>query len=182
MDYYRSERDPQIPARYRDTQISPGHDRRDTSSYDDSPGAYVEDAVPYYVRYANEETGVYLVRDLAEGGIRLVTKHRAPVQFPVRSVPRVPGSVIFRWSVLALIGAFAGGIGGLVLGLPVFLMALVRRAGLSRRVRQWHRRNPGTLLPPAARIEYDLVHGAAWQSGLAIIVGSLVMWFLIAHL
>jgi hypothetical protein len=182
MDRYRLRGEPQEPARFRDMQGSLGHDQSDTSWYEDSSDAYVEDVVPHYARYTNEETDVYLVRDLAAGGMYRVTKYRAPTPLPARSVSRGPGTAVLRWSVLALIGAVAGGIGGLVLGVPVFLIALVQRASLSWRVRLWRRRHPGRLLPTAARNEHDLVRGALWQSGLATIIGSLVLWFLIAHL
>jgi hypothetical protein len=182
MDHDRPARETRVPARYEDIQISWGPNQPDVWPYEAYPDAYVEHAVPQYVSYTNEETGIYLVRDLAAGQMRQVTKYRAPTHFALRSVPTIRGTAIFRWSVVALIGAVVGGIGGLVLGVPILLIAVVQKAGLSGRMRRWRRRNAGKLLPPAARIEYDLVRGAMWQSGFAIIIGSLVLLFLLTRM
>jgi hypothetical protein len=182
MENYRPARETREPARYEDIQISRGPDQPDAGPYEEYPDAYVEYAVPQYVSYTNEETSIYLVRDLAAGQMRQVTKYRAPTPFALRSVPNVPGTGVLRWSVVALIGAVIGGIGGPVLGVPIFLIAVVQKAALSGRMRRWRRRNAGKLLPSAARIEYDLVRGAIWQSGLAIIIGSLVLFFLLTRM
>jgi hypothetical protein len=139
-------------------------------------------AIPRYVRYVDETADAYLVIDLRSGERHEVDKDRAPVPALSDGPERARhGAGLLRWSGWAVLCALLGGVGGVLLGVPVVLVALLRRAALLRRMRRWRRRHPGEALPAAAREEYDRMRAALWQGMLALLLGALLVGLLISH-
>jgi hypothetical protein len=126
---------------------------------------------------------VYLVQALSDGHLLQVPKSRAPVEpFPPVSGQRVHGARLLRWSVYALLGVGLGGLGGVLLGVPVVLATSVQLARFARRVRRWRRDRQGAagipVLPTAASAERLRLLSAFGQGLLAIALGSLLLGLL----
>lgn len=145
------------------------------------------DARAYLAVYEALTERAYMVRTLSDDRVIQVPKSYAPSDpFPVVSGQRAPGVHLLHWSVIALFGVGLGGLGGILLGVPVVLAACVQLARFARRVRRWRQRRPGVTddprLPAAATVERLRLLGALGQGLLAIALGCLVLGLVAWHL
>lgn len=145
------------------------------------------DSHAYVVRYAEATEHVYLVQAISDDRLLQVPKSYAPAElFPIVNTQRAPGARLLRWSVYALLGVGLGGLGGVLLGVPVVLAALVQLARFARRVRRWRRSRQGPAgnpaLPAAAGSERLRLLGAFGQGLLAIVLGGLLLCLFAWHL
>jgi hypothetical protein len=139
--------------------------------------------VPLDVRFVDQTPETYVVQARDEFDMQMVRvpKHRAAVEWSSAGGDQSARATgLLRWSLLALIGAACGGIGGILLGALVACASAVRLARFSRRVRRWRRRQrqrarrgqevPG--LPEAATLERLRLLAALGQGFLAMVAGA----------
>jgi hypothetical protein len=144
--------------------------------------------VAHFAAFVRQSDDAYEVRDLEgleDGDLVLVPKHYAVAEpFPVTNGRKAPGARLLRWSGYALLAAVCSGVGGIVFGALVTLIATVQLQRFSRRVRRWRRQfrraNGSPTLPSAASAE-RLRLLTAWVQGMfAVVIGALllalVMW------
>jgi hypothetical protein len=156
--------------------------------------ALVEDGAsvgPRIVAFTDLRDGAYLVRDLDEGHLLRVPRGSAqPEQFPPQGGQRRQtqrGALLLRVSKYALIGAFLGGVGGVLLGVLVALCAVIQLGRFKVRVRRWQRRSRmgrhdvQDLLPASASSERSRLLGALGQGVLAAVLGAGVCLLLLPH-
>jgi hypothetical protein len=146
---------------------------------------------PRIVAFTDLRDGAYLVRDLDEGHLlRVPTGSAQPEQFPLHGGQRRQtqrGALLLRVSKYALIGAFLGGVGGVLLGVLVALSAVIQLGRFNRRVRRWRHRShvepgePGDLLPAMASSEWLRLRAALGQGALAALVGAGICLLLLPH-
>lgn len=158
------------------------HRGRQVEAHDARPNS-----LAYLAGYEDATEQAYVVRTLAHDRLIQVPRSYAPAElFPVVSGQSAPGARLLRWSVYALLGVGLGGLGGLLLGVPVVLVACVQLARFARRVQRWRQRQQGPaghpMLPPAAGTERLRLLGALGQGVLAIVLGSLLLGLLAWHL
>jgi hypothetical protein len=160
------------------------HAPRGHDTYDDHEDAWqYNELIPHYVRYMDETPDTYLVYDLRAGTRHEVEKGRVTAAaLSERSKRSFPGGSLLRASTVALLFALLGGVGALLIGIPVVVLVTMRRARLGRRLRRWRQRHQEHLLPVEAREEYDRLRSALWQGMLALALGALVIYLLLPHL
>lgn len=147
------------------------------------PRAHIVDAQPLIVRYADERERDYLVRELDSGDTVTVSKHRAiDTVYPSRNGRRPPGSLLLSWSKYALFGVVCGGAPGVVLGVFVVCVGLVRLTGFRARARRWLRRDSAAPLPAIAATERLHLLAALGQGMFAILLGGMVLALLLERL
>src|SRR5579859_1774199 len=155
-----------------ETRVSPTHNV--PRSANDEGSALL---VPLRARYVAQTDTTYLVGE--PGGTRTahVQKLRsATAPYPSPSGRDARGAGVLRLSSLALAGAVCGGVAGVLLGMAITLVALMRLASLSRRVRHpRQRRSRDTVLPEAMTIERLRLLAALGQGMLAMFLGALVL-------
>ncbi len=148
-----------------------------------TPRTYVVDTQPLIVRYAEQREHHYLVHELDSGDTVSVPKRRATEDvYPARNGHRPPGSLLLRWSKYALFGVVCAGALGIVLGVVVVCVGIVRLAGFRVRARRWLRRNSTDPLPAIAATERMYLLAALGQGMLAILLGSMVLALLLERL
>lgn len=158
-----------------------------TSSSDDMAARrapVVRAHVPPVVCFVEQTDTEYAVGELFGPRTALVAKRRAiPDSFPPVSGQQMHGRRLLRWSLYALVGAGLGGIVGVVLGGVVVLVALLRLARFSGKVRHWRRtqraRGEGLRLPSAATSERLCLLAALSQGLVAVVMGALVVLVLV---
>lgn len=132
----------------------------------------------YQVRYEASAEQEYLVRTLAHDHILRVPKRHAPAEpFPPERGQPPPGGRLLRWSTYAALGVGLGGLGGVLLGVPVVLASGVLFARFTFRVWRWrrHHRAAGIpVVPAAASAERVRLLSALGQGMLAVTLGSLL--------
>jgi hypothetical protein len=143
--------------------------------------------VPPMVRFLEQTDTEYAVGVLRGPRKALVPKRRVVADpFPSMSRQHMHDQRLLRWSLYALLGAGLGGIVGVVLGIVVVLMALLRLAHFSGKVRHWRRAQRAgeelVQLPVAATSERLCLLAAFGQGTLAIAVGLLVLLLLVGVL
>jgi hypothetical protein len=143
--------------------------------------------VPPLVRFIEQTETDYTVGELGGPRTALVPKQRAVADpFPAASRHQRSDRRLVRWSLYALVGASCGGVMGIVLGGTVAIVAMVRLAQFSMRVKRWRRgqRTHGatTRLPAAAMAERRCLMAAVGQGLLAAAAGLLVLLLLIGFL
>jgi hypothetical protein len=141
-------------------------------------------SAPRYVRYEDATNRVYLVRALFNDHLIQVPKRYArAMPFPPSRDQHLAGAGLQRWSAYALLAAGLGGLGGILLGSMVAVVAWVRLLGFSQRVRGWR---PGAgrpqMLPVAASEERLRLLGAVSQGLLAALLGAVVLALIVWHL
>lgn len=141
----------------------------------------------YIVRYAEATERAYLVQAISDDQLLQVPKSYAPAEpFPLASSQHAPGARLLRWSVYALLGVGLGGLGGVLIGVPVVLAASVQLTRFARRVRRWRRDRQEAdripALPAAASDERLRLLSAFGQGLLAIVLGGLLLRLLAWHL
>jgi hypothetical protein len=142
---------------------------------------------PLAVRFIEQTDTEYAVGELRGPRTARVPKRRA-VADPFLSPSRqgMPGRGLLRWSGLALLGVALAGIGGVVLGAVVVVVALLRLAHFSRKVRRWRRaqraRGERSKLPAAATAERFCLLAALGQGFVAMVAGALVALLLAGFL
>jgi hypothetical protein len=176
---------PWLSSPFESARAEPG--RRSRADLAQTARTETPDEAPLRVRYADERDRAYLVRELAHGQWVSVPKQRmVPEPYPFSREERAVGGGLLRWSLYALVGALLGGIGGVLLGLPVALSAAIRLQGYARRVRRWRRERTGPdgalPLPPAASADRLRLRTALWQGLLAATLGLLVLALLLDRL
>lgn len=133
----------------------------------------------YQVSYEAAAEQEYLVRTLENGQFLRVPKHYAPSEpFPPERGQPPPGGRLLRWSAYALLLVGLGGLGGVLLGVPVVLAAGVQLAHFSLRVWRWRRRHRAAntpVLPAVASAERVRLLSALGQGLLAVVLGSLLL-------
>jgi len=145
------------------------------------------EGVAHLAAFVREGDRAYLVRDLDGGHLVAVPKRYAVAEpfLPIRR-RQAPGARLLRWSAYALFAALCGGLGGILLGVLVTLLAAIQLGRFALRVRRWrlrHRRSNGAMLLPAAAGAERLRLITAWAQGLlAVIVGAALLAFLLWHL
>lgn len=142
---------------------------------------------PLVVRFVEQTDTDYAVGELRGPRTALVPKQRAvAARFPPVSRLDAPGRRLLLWSVFALIGVGLGGIGGIVLGGLVVVVALLRLARFSGKVHRWRRvqraRGEQVHLPAAATSERLCLLAALGQGLVAAAAGALVVLFLTGFL
>jgi hypothetical protein len=142
-------------------------------------------SAPRYVRYQDTTPREYIVRALSNDRVIQVPRQfaRATPFPPTRDQP-APGAGLLRWSSYALLAVGLGGLGGVLLGGIVALVAAVRLMRFSEHARSWRRRSGGTgprALPAAASAERLRLLGALGQAMLAALLGSALLLLLIWH-
>lgn len=151
---------------------------------DHHPGAQVAtpDEAPHTVRYEDENTGTYVVREPNARQVLVPKARTAAEPSPIEGGQQTPASRLMRWSAIALMGVALGGIGGIVLGLPVVIVAAVRLADHARHVRRWRGKHAGPHgvppLPAPASTERLRLRTAFWQGLVALVFGAVVLVFL----
>jgi hypothetical protein len=150
--------------------------------------------IAHFAAFVRQSDEAYVVRDLddlAAGDLVSVPKHYAVAEpFPSTRDQQVPGTRLLRWSTLALLAAVCGGLGGILLGGLVTLVATVQLQRFTLRVRRWRRRYRGAdgspmppVLPAAASAERLRLLTAWVQGMLAIVLGvallALILWHLL---
>jgi hypothetical protein len=162
--------------------------------------------IAYSAAFVRQSDTAYVVRDLdtfgdpddlggvhdqGAGDVVVVPKHYAVAEpFPAPRAGQVPGTRLLRWSTRALLAAVCGGLGGILLGGLVTLVATVQLQRFARRVRRWRRRSRGAdgnpmppALPAAASAERLRLLTAWVQGMLAILLGvallALILWHLL---
>ena len=129
--------------------------------------------------YAAAAEQEYLVRTLENDHILQVPKHYAPSEpFPPERGLPPPGGRLLRWSAYALLLVGLGGLGGVLLGVLVVLVAGVQLARFSLRVRRWRRRHKAAgipMVPAVASAERVRLLSALGQGLLAVVLGSLLL-------
>lgn len=145
----------------------------------DQPRPIKPDEAPLYVRYVDETSQAYMVRSLEDGAWMHVAKSRQATEtFPVPPGARVPGAWLARWANWALVAAVAGGVGGILIGVFVAVMASLRLIRFRGRVRRWRQaeNQPDSHrpLPAAATTERLRLRTAIWQGLLAAALGLFV--------
>lgn len=152
------------------------------------PEAHQGRQVPktYYVRYEDATERLYLVRTLDDDRLIRVSKRYALSEPSDSARVQPPRSArLLRWSTYALMGVGLGGLGGMLLGVLVVLVAGMHLVGFSLRLRRWRREqqeasgNP--TLPTVASAERLRLLGALGQGLLAVALGSLVLALLLWH-
>jgi hypothetical protein len=144
---------------------------------------------PRLVEFADQRDGVYLVRDLYdERTIRVAKPYAQAEPFPFSRGHTRRGALLLRLSTIALISAFLGGVGGLLLGALVVCSAVIQLGRFNGRVRRWKRRarlgrhDVQDLLPASASSERSRLLGALGQGMLAAFLGAGVCLLLLPHL
>jgi hypothetical protein len=140
---------------------------------------------PRLVKFADARDGAYFVHDLADGRTMRVPKRFAePERFPPAPASPQRGSRLLRLSRYALVLAFVGGAGGVLVGVPVALCAAVQLGRFKGRVRRWRRRSRGwpEQLPPMATAERLRLLAALGQGGAATLIGGGIGMLLLPHL
>ncbi len=150
--------------------------------------------IAHFASFVRQSEEAYVVRDLdaldalGDGDLVSVPKHYAVAEpFPVATGRKAPGARLLRWSAYALLAAVCGGVGGVLLGALVTLVATVQLQRFALRVRRWRRRRrgpDGSPVLPAAASAQRLRLLTAWVQGmLAIVIGvallALVVWRLL---
>lgn len=140
----------------------------------------------YYVRYEDATERMYLVRTLDDDRLIRVSKRYALSEpFAAARVQLPPSARLLRWSTYALMGVGLGGLGGMLLGVLVVLVAGTRLVGFSMRLRRWRREQQEAsgipTLSAAASAERLRLLGSLGQGLLAVAVGSLLLALLLWH-
>lgn len=147
------------------------------------PRPRVADAQPLIVRYADQHERDYLVQELDSGDTVPVPKRRATDDVsPLQKGHRPPGALLLRWSKYALLGVVCSGAPGIVLGVVVVCVSLVRLSGFRARVSRWLRRDNSAALPAIATTERLHLLAALGQGVFAILLGSMVLALLLERL
>ncbi len=145
---------------------------------------YAGDEEAFQARFLEEDERYYVVYDLHEDEEVRIPKARAVAEVypPTRRNP-LRGAGLFRWSVIALIAALIGGLGGMILGALVALLAAARLVGFTQRVTRWRKRQEGgRWLPAQASAERLRLLAAFWQGVLALALGAFVFALLTGRL
>ncbi len=147
------------------------------------PRTHVADTQPLIVRYAEQREHHYLVHELDSGDTVSVPKRRATDAVDAsHNSRRPPGFLLLRWSKYALVGVVCGGALGIVLGVIVVCVGLVRLTGFRVRARRWLRRNSTDPLPAIAATERMYLLAALGQGMLAMLLGGAVLALLLERL
>jgi hypothetical protein len=159
-----------------------------TQADGDSAIEHTAMAGPRIVQFADKRDGSYVVRDLQDGQIVSVPKRYSEVDaFPHRPTSAGRGALLLTLSTYAVVGAFLGGVGGVLLGALVVFFALIQLGRFGGRVRRWRRRwrnqrsDERELLPAVASSERLRLLGALGQGGLAALIGAGVCALLLPH-
>lgn len=147
---------------------------------------------PPLARYVAEDPQAYTLLDLASGEeVRVLKRRAAPEVFPPTRKTRALGAGLLRASGYALLGALLGGAPGIVLGLIVTLVALMRLSGFERRTHSWRRAraprqdlDPGEALrlPAEATNERLRLMTALWQGLGGLVLGGITLLLLLIAL
>lgn len=148
--------------------------------------ATVPDEAPRIARYEDESTRTYVVRDPKAREVLVPKSREAAEPYPMER-GRQPHSIrLLRWSAVALCAVVLGGLGGVIVGLPVVVVAASGLAGHERAIHRWRRAHAGpTGLPPvpaAATTELMRLRTAFWQGLVALVFGAALLLFITGHI
>lgn len=151
-----------------------------------APTASARTLAPLMVRFVEQTDTTYTVGELRGPRTAQVPKQRAIADtFPPVALQHTQARArrLLRWSLYALLGACAGGVVGIVLGFAVVVVAFLRLANFSGKVRRWRhaQRTHGERgqLPAAATSERLCLLAALGQGMLAVGLGVLVLLLLV---
>jgi hypothetical protein len=134
------------------------------------------------VYYEDESTSTYVVRASGARQVLVPKARNGAEPFPITDGHQPLAARLAQWSAFALLGVALGGVGGIILGLPVVVVASVGLADHARRVRSWrdgHVGPDGVLpLPAPATTERLRLWTAFWQGLVALACGGAVIVFL----